>query len=863
MIAQTLHGYDQGHRLLARGGEVNEAELSILDRLSDLSGYVPLGTEFDRYHTGFPCGRYYAFACTWPDKGAPRAGTVLTHTLLVPVVVVESARDPWSFGSLHRKPAAASDREPYQVALPVIDEAAAEAPPVPAEPRALAAITLWFGQAERPVLWVEEARPDDVVRYLWGLLWPEARRQFSFCTFALQVRTLRREPFGFLALPPSARGSFHERARSAAWWQEGALGSATLRRRLEQGWVREVFERGGEVTRAMRQFCVEQTLPVPETAQLPVYLRFAELGAGAVDRLTAARARADLLDRLWPGLPAEHPLVRATLTALLARQADAPLAPRPFWELADLLGRPAVRALSDADVSFADSLTATVAREVRLRIEQAAPETLAGISSLLAPDSAPPGVLAAALAAVSASIRALSEAEEIVARARVLLLAADGVLSLRLAEVVLAALSPPRRVQTALAALAEVALNARPGLVDALLTAAHRIEALLLIVEVWIAEGQPLRGLQDAAVRVLEGSPVEPARLGPALARVSPETRLAWALEVSAPALAVWSGERGAEAARELAVPVQVILERCSTAPNGAQVLLPYLIGFPVEALRDEDLLSPAVRSTLAAEAAASPDGERLAIEVARRLTQQSARGLLEREIAPAWFSLPRVQRAFAAEGAGLFTAIEVRLWDRACLPNLTGAVASYVRHQPAQATLFWVPGLLSRPLDEATSESLARAVDALATILGLPADREGWEPLAAAALTAVRRTGCPAAYPLVERVFPVLYGRLVRNALSPAARAYLGRYPWYEWDLARSWRHWLLDTWIDQRWPLPAFLRSFGEDEALFSRVAHRAAKKSRKRELLFALEGVLRSDRDLAKRWAGPLARVLRDTE
>jgi len=232
LLAQTLHGYDQGHRLLACGGDVNENELGQLDRLSDLSGYVPLGTTFAHYYTGFPCGRYYAFACTWPDIRATRAGTVLTHTLLIHRDELEAVHDLWAVQN-HRRPESAQDRKPYLFPLSIDMTATRKPAPSPSPDRGADVIALWFGQDDRPALWTEDGGAEDIVRYLWSLLWGKTRQTFSFCTFALQVRYLRREPFGFLVLPPSAMGSFHDRARSSALWANGHLSNPILGERPE------------------------------------------------------------------------------------------------------------------------------------------------------------------------------------------------------------------------------------------------------------------------------------------------------------------------------------------------------------------------------------------------------------------------------------------------------------------------------------------------------------------------------------------------------------------------------------------------------------------------------------------------------
>ncbi|KYF95748.1 hypothetical protein BE20_44430 [Sorangium cellulosum] len=858
MIAQTLHGYDHGHRLLASGGDLDDTELSLLDRLSDLSGYVPLDTEFDHYHTGFACGRYYAFACTWPDKAAVRAGTVLTHTLLVPRDGLNGIDDLWALTRWHRRPHFAVDRESYTAAIPADLKVEAATPPDPDPERARAAIALWFGQSDRPVLWVEDGRPDDIVRYLWGLLWPEARERFSFCTFALQVRHLRRQPFGFLALPPAARGAFHERVRSAAWWQDGHLSGAELRERSRQAWVLAILERGAEVTLSMPRFCAVNALPLLDEAQFPVFRRFLELERPASSRLTAARARADLLHRLWPELAPGHPLVQATLQTLLERQVDAPLSPRPFWELGDLLERPAVRALASADARFASALAETLANEVRRRLLAAPPDTVSGVATLPAYEPGH-GLRGAILEAVASAFEGMPPGEVTEARASAVLLASPQAGESLLVHTVLAALPQVLRARTALRALQTVPGEVRPWLIDSLLNAARQLADPLLVAEVWLAKDEPMRGMREAAGLVLSAPEVDPELLRPVLARFSAEVRLAWALATAEPQLAAWAGARGAEAAQELRVPVHEVLERCRGAPNGARVLLACLSALPSSQLRDEELLSPAVAEMLATDAAGSPDAKRLVDHLTPRLVRQLSDDAWASRDASDWLRLAAIQDSLERSNpTALFSASGVDAADRDCLPNLARGVAGYVRSEPS-AQMFWIPALLGLPLVEARPNSLSVAAGDLASVLALPHERRGWLLLAAHVLAAVRRTGCPAAHQLVELTFPVLYHYLERDRLAPGPRALLGGFRWYSWDLAKSWRHWLLDCWLEQRWPPAAFLRCMGQDEVLFRRLAHRAAKTWRGRELLFSLPGALAEDARLAERWTAPIAQVL----
>jgi hypothetical protein len=807
VIAQTLHGYDQGHRLLARGGDVNEAEFGLLDRLSDLSGYVPLDTTFDAYHTGFPCGRYYAFACTWPDTGATRAGTVLTHTLLVPLDGLDRVHDLWALGRWHRRPSSAADREHYAVALPDDADAGAPPPPVPSAARAIAVVLLWFGQPDR-------------------LLWPEARRRFAFCTFALQVRHVRRRPFDFLALPPSARGSFHERARSAAWWREGEVASADLQKRGSEGWAQAILDRGADASWAMARFCEAQGLPPLAESAFPTFHRFADLEEPAQVRLTAARARADLLVRLWPDLAPTHALTRTTLHQLLERQPDAPMSPRPLWDLDDFVGRSVVAQLAAADEGFAAHVADTVTREVRRRLAQAGAEAAEGLRAMLRRD-------------------------------------------------------PP---------------HAGFPLDEHILAAARRFDDPMFAADVRFAQDRPLSAIREAATIVAARPLPRPEALAPILARLDPPTRLAWALDVAEAPLAAGAGARGAVAAVVLEVALPEMIARCAPAPNGREVVLSRLALLPtielrrvlgdagvavpavraalgedssraravleaaVEAMPEDELLGPAVAGMLASAdtKAAEHFVERLAPCLVRRLVN----GRWPARDAAAWLALVPVREALGRlPPATLFGAHGTRESDPDCLPNVARAAAAQAR-EDASLTLGWIANLLARPLTGVHRKSLDQAAGDLAALLALPADREGWLVLAARILSAVRRTGLDDALRLVVPAFPVLYGKLVRDELPPAARAALTASS-ADWDIAQEWRRWLLDAWLRHDWPPAAFLLCLGDDEVLFYRIARRARWKWRGRDFLKSLPGALASDARLSARWRGPVERALGDDD
>ena len=84
-VAQALHGYRNGHDLLASSRRLSrEGERALLE-LSDLSGSAARTRGFESYISGYPVpGEHlYAFARTWLADGGARPGSVWTHTLLL------------------------------------------------------------------------------------------------------------------------------------------------------------------------------------------------------------------------------------------------------------------------------------------------------------------------------------------------------------------------------------------------------------------------------------------------------------------------------------------------------------------------------------------------------------------------------------------------------------------------------------------------------------------------------------------------------------------------------------------------------------------------------------------------------------
>ncbi len=205
-IEQTLHGYEEGgHQLLAASTALPDALGWTLDRCSDLSGYLAPGEDFERFHTGYPCGPYTVYARTWHDRQAPREGSVFTHSLLLDPADAAAVEDPAALWPLLRRPERGA-LESYRA--PLDWRPAPVAPPALSPDARMRLMASLFLMPGRPLLWMEPSSAEDVARMLWIAMPPWLRPDWTFCTRALHPRYEREQPFLWMAPGPHARSAF-------------------------------------------------------------------------------------------------------------------------------------------------------------------------------------------------------------------------------------------------------------------------------------------------------------------------------------------------------------------------------------------------------------------------------------------------------------------------------------------------------------------------------------------------------------------------------------------------------------------------------------------------------------------------------
>ena len=210
-VQQLVHGYRRGHEQLAGSIRLSARDADLSARLSDLSGSLSGAPVFDSYLTVYPLpsGDYFALGRTWLDPTASRAGCVLTHTLLVPMAVWLVLEEPRVLDSLFALPSVDSisgfDAEladPMQLPAKSVPDVDGD------EGTLVTFVRRYFEEGKRPVVWVGQRNPEDILWPLLRGLWPKLRAKFSACTLCLQPRALEERPFDVMFAPAAAYPRF-------------------------------------------------------------------------------------------------------------------------------------------------------------------------------------------------------------------------------------------------------------------------------------------------------------------------------------------------------------------------------------------------------------------------------------------------------------------------------------------------------------------------------------------------------------------------------------------------------------------------------------------------------------------------------
>lgn len=188
-VEQALHGYSDGHRLIASSAKLSSVDSRAMLVMSDLSGSgVRPGP--DGYLTGYPlddAGKY-VLSRTWAAPEMPRPGCVWTHSLLIDNADLAALRSTDGLLASLRRPEVSFARSQYGEVIAVVDRATRSA--VMPTARARRVVNALYAAPGRKILEEADGGEDEVLALaIWMQQWPRLRRAFGFCTLAGMDRT--------------------------------------------------------------------------------------------------------------------------------------------------------------------------------------------------------------------------------------------------------------------------------------------------------------------------------------------------------------------------------------------------------------------------------------------------------------------------------------------------------------------------------------------------------------------------------------------------------------------------------------------------------------------------------------------------
>ncbi|HEX8515189.1 MAG TPA: hypothetical protein VF868_03240 [Bacteroidia bacterium] len=194
---QTLHGYLDGHSMIASSFDFPPDAKRLMLTLSDMSGHSMI-SGFEEYLTGYQINelKMYAIAKTWYAPEMDRPGCVWTHTILLSFPDLIKIKNKSQILKLFKRPGKDVDLIEYDQALNIslsesnLDKSTTS--PMNSTPLIRSTILGLYSESKKPVYIVESSpeRIEETILDMWLQQWPRLRRNFSFCTGAIKPRTL-------------------------------------------------------------------------------------------------------------------------------------------------------------------------------------------------------------------------------------------------------------------------------------------------------------------------------------------------------------------------------------------------------------------------------------------------------------------------------------------------------------------------------------------------------------------------------------------------------------------------------------------------------------------------------------------------
>lgn len=248
-IEQLLHGYDNGHRLLA--GSVllkNSTEMDAVATLSDWSEYVAPGEGESSYVTAYPLQEsgFYVIAKTWYADEMKRPGCVWTHSLLLPFDALNLLDDFKRLTRFFKRPSLDGGLDEYSNTIEYENKDYSvydyHRLSVPRKTEALV-FQAFLNKGNDPLLF--EAQKDnelveEALLAVMNTLPQKMLQKISWCTGTAYLRKLNGQPLTCQFVSRNTHGYLIETPVSEEKWQTYVL-DAVMRGNVNQGQLVRLF----------------------------------------------------------------------------------------------------------------------------------------------------------------------------------------------------------------------------------------------------------------------------------------------------------------------------------------------------------------------------------------------------------------------------------------------------------------------------------------------------------------------------------------------------------------------------------------------------------------------------------------------
>jgi len=202
-INQSLHGYENGHQLLACSMELTTLLKKVLLFQTDLSG-SNVSKGFETYITGYPIeeNNLYAFSRTWYADEMKRPGCVWTHTFLIDFSDLSLMEDFQVFLELFKRPVT-GEYTSYNEEIEIDTKIAFKSELTDDFSIKKLLLNSLYKTPEKTIFF-PSATPqifEKTIISLWSDQWPRLRRNFFFCTGALSLKAFNGREFDLQIIP--------------------------------------------------------------------------------------------------------------------------------------------------------------------------------------------------------------------------------------------------------------------------------------------------------------------------------------------------------------------------------------------------------------------------------------------------------------------------------------------------------------------------------------------------------------------------------------------------------------------------------------------------------------------------------------